>query len=134
MRRSATSPSATACGRKVLPGSRPTPSRTRNSPPVTEGACMRSLAEIDAELTAPGQPFEIEEIPIRRVPTRTWKHAPASLREVFLRSKQHAGSSSPFIVLGDERLGYEEHFRRVMVFARRLVEELGFLHGDRVVI
>ena len=35
-----------------------------------------SIAEVHAALTAPGQMFEMEEVEIRGIPTRTWKLAP----------------------------------------------------------
>ena len=42
-----------------------------------------SLAAINAALTRPGSPFEIEERIIRGVRTRVWKNAPPTLRDVF---------------------------------------------------
>ena len=36
----------------------------------------KSVDEIRAELTAPGQLFEMDEVDIRGVPTRVWKNAP----------------------------------------------------------
>ena len=39
-----------------------------------------SIAEANEALTAAGQLFEMEELDIRGVPTRTWKNAPPSLR------------------------------------------------------
>ena len=94
---------------------------------------MRSFSEIDRLLTAPGQPFEIEMVSVHGVATKTWKHAPASLRVVLEQARANAGST-PFIVLGEERLTHEEHFARVAVFADRLVHEFGVQPGDRVVI
>ena len=94
---------------------------------------MLSYSEIDTILTAPGQPFEIEIVSVRGVPTKTWKHAPASLRDVLEQARANAGST-PFIVLGEERLTHVEHFARVAVFANRLVHEFGVQPGDRVVI
>jgi long-chain acyl-CoA synthetase len=43
-----------------------------------------SLAAINAALTRPGSPFEIEERLIRGVRTRVWKNAPPTLRDAFL--------------------------------------------------
>ena len=94
---------------------------------------MTSHGEIDRKLTAAGEFFEIEELEIRGGRVRTWKNAPASLRDVFGASRAHP-SERPFIVLGDERLGYAEHTRRVVALAHRLVDELGVRPGDRVVI
>jgi hypothetical protein len=48
-----------------------------------------SIAEVHAALTAPGQMFEMEEVVIRGIPTRTWKHAPPSLRAVLEGSRVH---------------------------------------------
>ena len=46
-----------------------------------------SIAEVTAALTAPGQMFEMQEVVIRGLPTRTWKTAPRSLREVLEASR-----------------------------------------------
>ena len=42
-----------------------------------------SIAEAHALLTAPGPPLEMETVVIRGRPTRTWKNAPPTLRDVF---------------------------------------------------
>ena len=83
---------------------------------------MRSYPEIDATLTAPSQPFEIETVSVRGVATRDWKDAPASLRAVLDHSRD-THRTSDFIVLGDERVGHDEHHRRVARFAGRLVDD-----------
>src|SRR5215469_16552127 len=41
------------------------------------------LKEAHARLTAPGSRFEMEEVVIRGVPTRCWKQAPPTLRDVL---------------------------------------------------
>ena len=94
---------------------------------------MTTYAEIDATLTAPGQFFEIDEIEIRGVPTRVWKHTPRSLRDVLEQSRTQGGDTA-FLVLGAERLTHFEHHARVAAFARRLVDDFGVSPGDRVVI
>ena len=48
-----------------------------------------SLSEANRLLTAPGMPLEIEEMDIRGVRLKVWKHAPKNLREVFLQGRQH---------------------------------------------
>ncbi|MEV0402073.1 class I adenylate-forming enzyme family protein [Actinoallomurus sp. NPDC050550] len=93
---------------------------------------MKSQDDVRAELTAPGQLFELDEIEIRGVRTRVWKHAPPSLRSVLEITRFHG--EAPFIVHEDERLTFEEHFRRAATFARRLVERYGVRKGDRVAI
>ncbi len=91
-----------------------------------------SLAEANAALTAPGQIFEMEEIDIRGVPTRTWKNAPPSLRAVFDMSAGHGDAT--FLVYEDERTSFAEHYRAACTLAHRLQSEFGVAQGDRVTI
>ena len=51
-----------------------------------------TLARANAILTAPGTPFEMEERSIRGVPTRVWKNAPPTLRDLFLVSRKPSSS------------------------------------------
>src|SRR4029453_4087723 len=100
------------------------PGRLRRMPP--------SIAEVHAALTAPGQMFEMEEVEIRGIPTRTWKLAPRSLRWVVEQSLPNGGL--PFLVYEDESLTFAEHFAAVATLAHRLVDDLGLRKGDRVAI
>jgi long-chain acyl-CoA synthetase len=93
---------------------------------------VRSLKEVTAALTAPGQLFEMEEAQIRGVATRVWKHAPPSLRSVLEITRLHGDAT--FLVYEDERLTFEEHFRHAATFAHRLAEQYGVRKGDRVAI
>src|SRR5262245_27560702 len=97
---------------------------------MTESA--PSIADVTATLTAPGQLFEMEEVVIRGLPTRTWKNAPASLRAVLESSRAHGASD--FLVYEDDHLSFERHFRAVATLAHRLVDEHGVRSGDRVAI
>ncbi len=90
------------------------------------------LAEATAILTAPGQPFEMEELTIRGVPTRTWKSAPATLRSVLELSALHGDKD--FLVYEDERMTFTEHFRTVAGLAHSLIDQFGVAPGDRVAI
>ena len=90
-----------------------------------------SLAEATAQLTGPGQIFEMEELDIRGVPTRTWKNAPPTMREVFLLARAHGGKT--FIVYRDERVSYEEFARAALAIAEAL-QQAGVKKGDRVAI
>jgi len=92
-----------------------------------------SYSEIHAALCAPGQFFEIETRDIRGVPTRTWKNAPATLREVIEQGARNAGSRD-FIMLSDERISHESHLELVNRLAAALVDELKVQKGDRVAI
>jgi len=90
-----------------------------------------SIADAHALLTAPGAPFEMETLDIRGVATRTWKHAPPTLRDVFLAGRQHG--ERIFLVHEDERVSFEAFSRAVLAFAERLVAD-GIGKGDRVAI
>jgi long-chain acyl-CoA synthetase len=91
-----------------------------------------SIAEANAQLTAPGQIFEMEELDIRGVPTRTWKNAPPTLRAVFDMSAAHGDAI--FIVYEDERTSFAEHYRMAAALAHRLRDNFGVEKGDRVAI
>jgi long-chain acyl-CoA synthetase len=92
----------------------------------------KSVAEIRAELTAPGQLFEMEEIDIGGMAIRAWKNAPPTLRSVLDLSAMHG--DKPFVVYEDERMSFGEHYRRAATFAHRLIDEYGIRKGDRVAI
>jgi acyl-CoA synthetase (AMP-forming)/AMP-acid ligase II len=87
-------------------------------------------AQVQAQLTAPGQLFEMEEIGGTGV--RTWKHAPAHFRALLENSRFHG--DKVFLVYEDEHLTFEDHFRRAATLANRLVEEYGVGKGDRVAV
>ncbi len=91
-----------------------------------------SMADVHAALTAPGQFFEMEDVEIRGIPTRAWKHAPPSLPTVLGLSRGHGDRT--FLVYEDERTTFEEHFRQVAALARCLVDRYGVTKGDRVAI
>lgn len=93
---------------------------------------QRSHAEVEAELTAPGAPFELTEIDRSGVTVRAWKNAPPILRAMIEASRVHGDAD--MLVYGDERLSYAEHFRRVAGLARGLVDTYGIAPGDRVAI
>ena len=82
-------------------------------------------------LTAPGAPFEMETLSIRGVPTRTWKNAPPTLRDVFLAGRQHGERT--FLVHEDERVSFEGFARAVLTLSRQLAAD-GVVKGDRVAI
>ena len=90
-----------------------------------------SLAEARAVLTAPGSRFEMEELRIRGVMTRVWKHAPPTLSDVFLSGAAHGGRE--FLVYEEERATYRAFARAALAIAHALVEA-GVRKGDRVAI
>jgi long-chain acyl-CoA synthetase len=101
---------------------------------IAEGAeaAVPSLAEATATLTAPGQMFEIEELTIRGIPTRTWKGAPPTLRTVLELSAMHGDKD--FLVYEDERVTFAEHFRIAASLGNALADRFGITKGDRVAI
>ena len=90
-----------------------------------------SIAAAYALLTAPGSPLEMETIVIHGRPTRTWKNAPPTLREVFLAGRAHG--DKVFLVLDDERVTFEDFARASLRLAAQLTAD-GVAKGDRVAI
>ncbi|CAN7308734.1 class I adenylate-forming enzyme family protein [Phenylobacterium sp. LjRoot225] len=90
-----------------------------------------SIAEAHARLTAPGSPFEIEEIEIGGARMRVWKTAPATTRTLLAIARGHGERT--FLVLDDERVSFDGFHRATAAFARALVEA-GVCKGDRVAI
>jgi long-chain acyl-CoA synthetase len=90
-----------------------------------------SLADASARLTAPGSRFEMEEVVIRGLRTRCWKHAPATLRDVLTTGRLYGNRD--FLVYEDERIGFESFWRASSAIARELVSR-GVGKGDRVAV
>jgi len=90
-----------------------------------------SLAQANAMLTRPGSPFEIEQRDIRGVPTRVWKNAPPTMRDLFLLARAHGNKT--FVVYRDERASYDEFGRAALAIAEAL-QQAGVKKGDRVAI
>ena len=49
-----------------------------------------TLQDTVAQLTSPGQMFEITELEINGQPARAWAHAPATLRQLWANTLAHA--------------------------------------------
>jgi long-chain acyl-CoA synthetase len=96
-----------------------------------DGTVM-SIEDATRSLTAPGQMFEMEEIDIRGVRTRVWKHSPANLRVVLELSRGHGDKD--YLVYEDERTTFEEHFRIAAAVGTALGRRFGIAKGDRVAI
>lgn len=91
-----------------------------------------SLVEADRRLTAPGEFFEIVEVNIRGVPTKTWRNCPGTLTDILMASRGHG--DLPFLVYEDESMTFEEHFVRSAQLANALRTDFGVGKGDRVAI
>lgn len=90
-----------------------------------------SLAEAQARLTAPGSRFEMEEVVIRGVPTRCWKNAPPTLRDVLATGRLYGPRD--FLVYEGERVSFESLWRASRAVAWGL-QTNGVKKGDRVAI
>ena len=88
--------------------------------------------QVQAQLTGPGQLFEMDEVPSHGETVKTWKHAPRDFRALLETSRLHG--DKVFLTYEDEHITYEEHFRRAATLARRLTDEYGVAKGDRVAI
>ena len=96
-----------------------------------EGAPI-SIAEANAQLTAPGQMFEVAEETIRGIPTRVWKNASPTLRDILQLSRAHG--DKVFLVYEDEHWTFEDHFRAAAHLGHVLQDRYGVEPGDRVAI
>ena len=74
------------------------------------------LARVRAELCAKGQLFEIEEVDVRGIRVRAWKHAAPSLRDFWLQTAGHGEAT--YLVYGDERWSYRQAHEEVSRIAR----------------
>ncbi len=90
-----------------------------------------SVAQAHALLTAPGSPFEMDEVAIRGVKTRVWKNAPPSLRELLAFGRAHGDKT--FLVYEDERATFETFTRAALAIAGELTK-MGVKKGDRVAL
>jgi long-chain acyl-CoA synthetase len=91
----------------------------------------KELKEAWAALTAPGAPFEIGEIEVRGSPLRIYRHAPPTVREVWLSTA--AFGDREYLVYQDERVTYAQAHAQVNAIAGWLAER-GVGPGDRVAI
>jgi long-chain acyl-CoA synthetase len=91
----------------------------------------------EADLLAPGAPFELEDAVVLGEPMRVIKQRFRSLRQIVAASQQLGETEG--IVFRDAggfeaRLSFGEHARRVAVLAERLRRVHGVESGDRVAI
>jgi steroid-24-oyl-CoA synthetase len=93
---------------------------------------VTTIGELEATLTAPGQPFEVVDTTVRGVPTRVWAHAPASLRAVWDASGAYG--ERDFLVFEDERLTFATAHHQVAALAAHLRDDFGLGPGGRFAI
>ncbi len=90
------------------------------------------LAGIEAALLAPGSHFETHIEDVAGVPMSVFRSRHRSLRDVLAAS---AGfGEREYVIFGDRRITYAEHYRLVCATAAALRERFGVQKGDRVAI
>ncbi|MBL6852915.1 MAG: acyl--CoA ligase [Alphaproteobacteria bacterium] len=90
-----------------------------------------SLAKAHEILTAPGSRFETAMETIRGIPTKVWKNAPPTNREVFMAGRQYGDRE--FLIYEDDRCTFETFARATLKLAAQLQAD-GVKKGDRVAI
>jgi len=91
-----------------------------------------TLAEATAQLTAPGQRFEVSAETVGGLELRVWRNCPRSLRSILEVSLSHGEAT--FLVYEDERMTFRAHFQEVAALAWALSSHYGVRAGDRVAI
>ena len=74
-----------------------------------------------AQVTGPGQLFELVEVPVDGRTVRVFKNAPANLGQLFAGAR---GDDAEFLVYEDERWTFAETMRNVDALAHALVAHL----------
>jgi long-chain acyl-CoA synthetase len=87
-------------------------------------------AQAIAALTGPGEPYELALQDIDGRPCKVFRHAPASLRQLYAET----ASDATFIVYRDERYTFAQAYRQAARLAHVLIHEYGVQPGDRVAI
>jgi acyl-CoA synthetase (AMP-forming)/AMP-acid ligase II len=91
----------------------------------------KELQETIAELTAPGQMFNITEVDVAGQTVKAWAMAPNSLRDIWLSTAGHG--EADYLVYRDERWSYTRAHEQVSRIANWLVSR-GIGPGDHVAI
>jgi len=87
-------------------------------------------SEALAELTAPGQPYELEEVELYGRPCRAFRNAPPTLRDLYESSL----CDQTFLVYEDERRSFDEAWSEACRIGRLLALHCGVEKGERVAI
>lgn len=90
-----------------------------------------SMAAVRGALTAPGQPFEMDQVTIDGIATRVWKNAPANLTQLIALSQTHGDRLAT--IHEDQRVTYEAQYRAIATLAAEL-RAMGVAKGDRVAL
>jgi len=97
---------------------------------------MSRLAAVEAQLLAPGAPFELVEEDVLGERVRVFSNRARSLREVLLRAREFAGAEYMVFRDGEQerRYTFGDHEKLVASAAAALSERFGIGPGDRVAI
>ncbi|MGI9204398.1 MAG: AMP-binding protein, partial [Woeseiaceae bacterium] len=82
------------------------------------------------EVCAPGQPFELKPTQIHGKTCRVFVNAPLTVHDLIAENR----SDLDFLIYEDERLSYDEVYRRAGALAAAMVQDYGIQHGDRVAL
>ena len=91
----------------------------------------RTLDEVWSELTEPGAPYEVEQVAVRGVPLRHYRHAPSTIRDFWAASAAFA--ERDYLIYGTERVSYAQAHATAGAIAHWLGHH-GIEPGDRVAI
>lgn len=91
----------------------------------------KELKETVAELTSPGQLFELNTVNVNGHDLQAWAAAPPTLRDLWLAVAGHGDAD--YLVYQDERLTYTQAHEHVARVANYLVSQ-GIGKGDKVAI
>jgi long-chain acyl-CoA synthetase len=94
---------------------------------------MPSPAEIRAQLTGPGGPFEVVIEDVGERPMEVYKDRMRSLRDIAAVGAAR-GDDQPFIVYGDQRIGFTAFVAQANSVSLALQEGFGLEKGDRVAV
>ena len=94
---------------------------------------QRAIAEVTAQLTGPGGPFEVITETVDGVEMKVYKNRLPSLRAVAQLAASR-GDDTTFLVYGDRRLGFGTFVRTVNSVSHGFADRFGVRRGDRVAV
>lgn len=97
---------------------------------MTDGIPTR--LEAIAKFSAPGLPFELNDIDVNGVPCRVFKNAPPTLRDLIEVTRNF--EASDYLAYEDETYTYGDIYKQSANLAHLLVDDYGIKKGDRVAI
>ncbi|QEE23407.1 acyl--CoA ligase [Rhodanobacter glycinis] len=98
----------------------------------TTAALLEQAARCEAQLTAPGAPFELVDIDVGGRRLKAYARAFATLPALIDSGREHGDKE--FMVYEDDRWSFTRFFAAVDALAGRLQAELGIEPGDRIAI